>query len=322
MAIAAVCLIAWPSALAAETPDGDSGKTAPAKLEFRFDRDAFPAPAAQTGIFETQKFSRLSLKLYGGYSHILAGDINEGSDGFFEILDLYAALGVGTLTGGYKPLHGGYDFGADLIYQITPTIGVGVGAGYMRNTKTSTATLTDGENQLEVAAQPTVSAIPIRLGLFFTVPVAGQVNLTADLGGTYYAGLKLDATQLIQFSPINWSEMSVASLTAGSSNLGFHGSLGFEYLFSPKMGFFVEAAGRYAKLKNFEEVTGIMNDSGGSSDTTDGKLYIATTTDPDFTFSLFTVEETPPVDDVEATFREPKIDLSGFSLRVGIRIRF
>jgi hypothetical protein len=321
-AIAAVCLLAWPAAMAAATPEADGSRIAPRGLEFRFDKDAFAAPGVQIGIAETAKLSRLSLKLYGGYSHILAADVNDGTDAFFEILDLYAASGIGTLTGGYKPLHGGYEFGADLIYQITPTIGLGVGAGYMRNTKASTATITEGENQIEVAAQPTVSAIPIRLGLFFTVPVAGQVNLTADIGGAYYAGLKFDATQWIQFSPITWSEMSIASLTAGSSNLGFHGSLGLEYLFSPKMGFFVEAAGRYAKLKNFEEVTGIMNDSAGSSDTTDGKLYIATTTDPDFTFSVFTVEETPPVDDVEATFREPKFDLSGFGLRAGFRIRF
>jgi hypothetical protein len=41
-----------------------------------------------------------------------------------------------------------------------------------------------------------------------------------------------------------------------------------------------------------------------------------------YTISMFTVEETPPVDDVDTTFREPKFDLSGFSLQAGFRIRF
>ncbi|RPI98017.1 MAG: hypothetical protein EHM31_12530, partial [Candidatus Aminicenantes bacterium] len=319
----AVCLLAWPAAMAAATPEGDGSRIAPRGLEFRFDKDAFAAPVAQTGIAETTKFSRLSLKLYGGYSHILAADVNDGADFFFEIVELYAAEGMGTIAGGYKPLHGGFDFGADLIYQITPNIGVGLGAGFMRNSSRSLATWTFDTTETLIAAEPTISAIPVRLGVFFTVPVAGQVNLTADIGGAYYAGLKFDAVQRLE-SGANWSEMSVAGLTAGPSPLGFHGSLGLEYMISPKMGFFIEGAGRYAKLKNFDEVTGIENFSGGSANTTDGKLYIETQTDilSMYTISMFTIEETPPVDDADTTFREPKFDLSGFSLRAGFRIRF
>jgi hypothetical protein len=309
--------------MAAETPRDHGGLITLPGLEFRFDKDAFAAPGVQTGIAETTKLSRLSLKLYGGYSHILAADVNEGSSFFFDLVELYAAEGTGTITGGYKPLHGGFDFGADLIYQITPTIGVGVGAGFMRNSSRSLATFTVDTTETLITVEPTITAIPVRLGMFFTVPVAGQVNLTADIGGAYYAGLKFDAVQRLE-SGANWTEMSVASLTAGPSPLGFHGSLGLEYMISPKMGFFVEAAGRYAKLKNFDEVTGIENFSGGGSNTTDGKLYIETQTDilSIYTISMFTIEETPPVDDADTTFREPKFDLSGFSLQAGFRIRF
>ncbi len=322
LVIAAVCLAAWPSALAAETPDRIGSRIAQPGLEFRFDQDVFPAPAAQTGVVAPQGFSRLSIRLYGGYSHILAADVNDGSDGFFELFEAYAAQGSGTFTGGYMPLHGGFDFGADLIYQITPNIGVGLGAGFMRNSSRSLATWTLNTTEYTITAEPALSAIPIRLGAFFTFPLAGQINLTADIGGAYYTGLKFDATQRLETSPTDWLEMSVASLTSGSSPLGFHGSLGLEYMVSPKMGLFVEAAGRYAKLKNFAEVTGISNSSGGSSSTTDGKLYIETQIDPNYPFSMFTVEETPPVDDADTTYREPKFDLSGFSLRAGIRIRF
>lgn len=280
---------------------------------------ALPA-AAQDG--ESKAFSRLSLKLYGGYSHIAAGDLNDGADYYFEILEIYSAQGFGTVTGGYKPVHGGYDFGADLIYQITPAIGLGLGAGFMRNSSRSLGNWVYEDDNVDITIDSTLSAIPLRLGVFFTVPAGPRLNLTADVGAAYYLGLKLDATQRLDISDTDWMEMSLGSTEAGSSNIGFHGSLGFEYKLSPMMGFFVEAAGRYAKLSNFNAVTGITNSSDGGGDTTDGKLYIVTQTDPDFPVSSFTIEDTPPVDDEFATYREPKFDLSGFSLRAGIRIRF
>jgi hypothetical protein len=317
----AVCLLAGAVPVAAAAAGGEGDRPVPPNHGFLFDKDAYAIPGSQGETVGSQAFSKLSLRLYGGYSHVLAADVNEGSDFYFELVELYAAQSKGTVTGSYSPLHGGLNFGADLIYQITPNVGVGLGAGYMRNSRRSTATWAFEASEYVLTAEPVLTAIPVRLGVFFTFPVGGRINLTADAGAAYYAGLKFDATQRVDFNATEWQEMSVGSTEAGSANVGFQGSLGLEYMVSPKMGFFVEAAGRYAKLGNFDRVTGISNSSGGSSDTTDGKLYIATDTDPDFPISMFTIEETPPIDTAYETFREPKFDLSGFSLQAGIRIR-
>jgi len=272
---------------------------------------------------DKDKFSRLSFKLYGGFSRIAAGDLNDGSDGFFELLEVYDALGLGTAEGGYAPVHGGYNFGGDIIFQLSPAIGIGLGFGYMRSSEDSEMTLTDGTDTITLTGTPTISAMPVRLGVFLTFPVSGKINLTADAGATYYAGLKFDAMQRLEFTATDWFQMSVSASRSSFDNLGFQGSLGFEYKISEDLGFFVEAVGRYAKFKNFELVTGLNESSGGTPETTEGKLYIATYTFPDGTYSLFTIEETPPVDDPpDVTFREPKIDLSGFSIQTGIRIRF
>ncbi len=322
LAVAVVCLIGSPEALAAGTPDGDNGKAAPAGLAFRFDEDAFPAPAVQAGVAGSRKLSRLSLKLYGGYSHVAAGDVNAGSDFYFELLEIYDSKGVGTVTGSYKPVHGGLDVGADLIYQVTPNIGLGLGAGMLRSSSRSVGTWSIDDDLITITVDPTLSAIPIRLGVFVTVPVSGTIDLTADAGSAYYAGLKFDMTQRVDEGPDDWAELSIASTRAGSPNIGFHGSLGLEYRLSPRMGLFVEAAGRYAKLPNFDAVTWGLRTSDGISDTADGKLYLETITSQSVTLSMFTVEDPPPPDEPGTTFREPKFDLSGFSLRAGIRIRF
>jgi len=270
-----------------------------------------------------KKSSPLSLRLYGGFNRLAAGDLNEGFDGFFELFELYAADVGASTTGGYNPLHAGYNFGADLIFQLTPNIGVGIGAGYLQISKSSLMTLSFEGEELTLTGTPTLSAMPIRLAVFFTLPLGGKFNLTADAGAAYYAALKLDAKQRLEVAADNWEEMSLsASRSSLSDNLGFQGSLGFEYKISQKMGFFLEAVGRYARFKNFDTATGTSQSSGGDPVTDVGKIYLETNTIAGIgSWSSFIISEAVPLPDPDVTYREPKIDLSGFSLQAGIRIR-
>ncbi|HSA96954.1 MAG TPA: hypothetical protein VLJ16_12950, partial [Acidobacteriota bacterium] len=151
------------------------------------------------------------------------------------------------------------------------------------------------------------------------VPMGGKLYLTANAGAAYYLGLKLDATQGLEFAADDWIRMNVTGTERSGADIGFHGSLGLEYKFSPMIGFVVEAVGRYAKLKNFTTVTGTTESSLGTPETTVGVLYIITETIDSTSISSFGISDTPPTGE---TFREPKFDLSGFSLQAGIRIHF
>jgi hypothetical protein len=315
LGILAICTLA--GAAAAAGAGGD--RPAPPGLSFLFDKDAFSVLGSQAEPAGAKAFSRLSLKLYGGYNHMIAGDVNDGSDYFFELVEAYTAGGEGTYTGSYKPLHGGYDFGADLIFKITESFGIGVGAGYMRSSAASLATYTNEGLSVDITADTMLSAVPIRLGLFLDVPMGGKLNLTAGAGAAYYMGLKFDATQGLEFNDGSWETMNVAGTERSGIDVGFHGSLGFEYMFSPKLGFFVEAVGRYAKFKNFETVTGTNEYSDDTPETTEGILYLYTQTIGTTEVSGFGISETPVS---EPGVREPKFDLSGFSLQAGFRIRF
>lgn len=273
---------------------------------------------------ETKKPSSLSLRLYGGFSRLAAGDVNEGCDGYFELLELYAPLVDGTTSGGYSPIHAGYNFGADFIFQLSPNIGVGIGAGYLQSSKSSLMTLSATEGEITLTGTPKLSAMPIRLAVFLTVPLGGKLSLTADAGAAYYAGLKFEAEQRLEFTAVDWEEMSLsASRSSLSDNLGFQGSLGFEYKISSKMGLFFEAVGRFARFKNFDTAASASEDSGGGTDSDEGKIYLATITELGMgTWSMFIISDAVPLPDPDVTYSEPKIDLSGFSLQTGIRIRF
>jgi hypothetical protein len=305
-------IVCWPTAASA------AGQSDPAtEGESRIGQEA----ARQTERTEV-KLSPLALRLFGGYSQVEAGDVNEGLDGYFELFELYAAEGYGTVTGGYNPLRSGYNFGADLVFQLTRHIGIGIGAGRLRFSESSRITWSYGSD-IDFSSTPTLSAIPVRLALFLTIPLGRKLNLTIDAGAAAYAALKLEARQRLERSDGHWTEMSLnATRNAPFDNIGFQGSLGFEFMILPNTGLFVEALGRYARFKNFATATESLRNDVGDSETNEGRLYLRTYTFDGKSYSRFTVEGTPPVSEPpRLVYTEPKIDLSGFSLQAGLRIR-
>jgi hypothetical protein len=266
------------------------------------------------------KFSRLTVKLHGGYNDMSAGDVNSGLRYYFDILDLYSAEGLGTVTGGYTPLHGGINVGGDIIYQLSSNFGIGLGFGYMRSSANSLGTWTNEDETVTLTAEGRLTGMPIRLGAFFTAPLSKKVKLITDVGVDYFIGVKLYGMQGLDWTEADWTHMILEGSKRSGLDIGFHGNLGFEYLLTPKLGFFVEAAAQYANLKNFESVTGTQEADEGT-DSTEGKLYIGSQVEGGQSMSMFTIVEpegTPP----SSVFREPKIDLSGLALRAGFRIRF
>jgi Outer membrane protein beta-barrel domain len=269
-----------------------------------------PAPAA--------KFSRLTVKLYGGYDYMSAGDVNSGTRYYFDILDLYAAEGYGTITGGYKPLHGGVNVGGDVIYQLSPGFGIGLGFGYLRSSANSAATWTDVET-VTITTEARLTGMPIRLGAFFSAPISKRINLITDVGVDYFLGVKLHGMQGLDWSETDWEHMILEASERSGLDIGFHGNLGFEYSLTPKIGLFIEAAAQYADLKNFESVTGTAETFEGT-DTTEGKLYLGSQVAAGHSISTFTI--VAPGDPLPGSyFREPRIDLSSLSIRAGFRIR-
>ncbi len=313
-------LAAWTAAGAASAAAGEDRDRPAPRIEFLIDKDAFAIPVAQAETVKSDLLSRFSVRLYGGYCYIGAADVNAGSRGFIDLLEAYGGLGLGTFNGGYNPVHGGFDAGIDLIYQVTPAIGIGLGAGFIRHTQDSEASLLGASYNMITRISPTVSAIPVRLGAFYTIPISARVDLTAELGGAYYAGLEFDLERYRDNLSGDWEEALFSGGEAGSSRFGVHGGLGLEYKLSAKMGVFVQAAGRYAKLGNFGTASAIINDEAGGG-TLDGKLYLRTSIGSLGSNSSFLVYATPPVSDEDTIYREPKFDLSGFSLQLGIRIR-
>ena len=278
-----------------------------------------PAAADSGGV-------KIDLRIHGGFSRLAAGDVNTGSGGLYGFYKLFADYGDYTYTGGYEPLHRGYDAGADVIFLLSSRFGVGIGIGFLRSAGDADMTLTSpSSGDLVFEGGPALTAFPIRLGLYYSLPLVGKLSLTANAGAAFYAGLRFaDRFHVEQGSVFSTQEIT-ATRTSLSKNLGLQGGLGLEYKITPKMGTFVEIQGRYARFENFGSASIYLASAEAGSATREGKIYLRTQTlssDPLIVYNMFQVESTPPPPNPpDLVISEPKFDLSGFCLQAGVRIR-
>lgn len=255
-------------------------------------------------------------KLSGGGSYLMLGNLNQ----FFTDRNTWLndTADSGTLTGSYPSFHLGFGGGAEFILYFTPNIGVGVGADFL------TASYSSGELAWKdsfliftwdytESTDITLTAIPVKLSLHFTLPMGSSMNLAFNLGGGYYLGtFKQDmaSTGVI----LIWPYSNQDEVTASPSTFGFHGGLGFEFNVSPGIALCLDIQGRYAR---FTEITGTYKWSNlGGSGEEERTLYTYNY-GPSDEYLGYNWAATIPADGEAAT-----VDLSGIDFKFGVKITF
>jgi len=259
--------------------------------------------------------SGLSLRLLGGINYLLAKDINDGVQGWGDYWADSATLSGYSVEGEAKPIRFGYDFQGDIIINFTPQFGIGFGGGYIQGSKTSEisfANSTEGNS----TNKPKISAIPVRVGLFFNLPMNQTTNFVFNIGGGYYFA-KYSYNWRAEENG-DWMDLEQSATARG---FGFHGGIGFEFNLAPNMAFVLEGQGRYAKIGGFEGTID-RSTSWGDPEKEEGKLYYGEVTDMGKKYPfVFIFEEIPSDPDISEA-REAKVDFSGFTMVAGIIIRF
>jgi hypothetical protein len=167
---------------------------------------------------------RFAIRLSGGLGYLSLAEMNNGLRGVLN--DIWASF-QGDLTSAstYNDLKMGTNFAVDVIYYLSPKIGIGVGTEFIRGRKTSMYSWT-GPRAGSVSAEPLLTAMPLKAGLFFKLPLSGRLNFTADIGAGYYR-TSLDNTYA-------WEVTGIVPLTTERFKVsawrpGFHGGIGLEY---------------------------------------------------------------------------------------------
>ncbi|MGA2532919.1 MAG: hypothetical protein ABSG19_07755 [Candidatus Aminicenantales bacterium] len=278
---------------------------------------------------------KISLKIQGGLNYLQAGDVNPGTLAFFDWGKIYFAPPTGGLIeGGDTALHRGYEFGGDLIFELTRNIGIGIGAGYLqmsRNPPQSMMRIIDdpqggGGFTKYFTAVTKLKAIPIRVGLFLSLPMSKKIDFTAHAGISYYLKAEYQADWYVAVASAVESPGQRLSTNAEKKEtpIGFQGGLGIDYKLIRRIALFIEAQGRYARFRGLEGTSTSEPSRWGGvlpSFSENGKLYYESVPMIPNAPRLIMVQSAPPAGPGGQP-REAVVDFSGISLQAGIRIRF
>lgn len=272
-----------------------------------------PSPGLEIGV----KFS-------GGMSYLLIGDPNSYLVGREDSLLDWARVLNYTHEGEFKKLHWGSDFEGDVIVYLTPQLGVSIGSGYIYGKKGKDAgKITGTRVPSSITDTSTVemkaSAIPIRLGAYYYLPVSSKNRFFLN-GGVGYYFAKLSIAYRTVWNGSEYTKEQEAS----GKGIGFQGGIGFEYDISKNIAFMIEGQGRCAKIGGFEGNLEIR--SPGLNTSEEGTLYYYeyqdTWTPTSGWYPTVRIEDQDPSGTDYRNVREAIVDFSGFTFRAGIKIKF
>jgi hypothetical protein len=266
----------------------------------------------------------ISIKFTIGLNYFSGGDISKGTQGIYDSTAAYiSSFGLEEFRK-FKPFHIGYEISGDIIYHITPNLGVGLGSGFFFSGNKSTAyfhsyddvdTMFFG-NASYLDSTPKIEAVPIRLGIYLTLPLDKTFNLCLNTGPSLY---------LINYTYILRSEPPYYQATiheAKSHGFGVQGGIGIDFKLNSRTIFFIQGQGRYAKITNLrgnilEKNFYSLNEFGEPPSTkVEGVFYYLTGNEYP---SLTIFDEDTPIND---RARKAVFDFSGFIIQTGISVKF
>jgi len=258
----------------------------------------------------------LTVRMTGGPSFIGGGDLRKGDRGLYDdASDLVAASGF-IMDRRFNEFNSGFEVTADFVYSITPKTGVGLGFGYMNLSEHNLLVFHSpgGIENNQVGTSPKIRAYPIRLGVFYNIPISRLFNLTVNSGAAFYFA------KYTYIRSSNWYPIDLIIQKANTTGIGFHGGISFEVNFHPRAALILEGRGRYGKISGFTGESHIKKSIMPPLLIEDieekGTLYYLEGDGP----PLLAFSEQKPTD--YKTSREAALDLGGFVFQAGLKVKF
>jgi hypothetical protein len=258
----------------------------------------------------------IHLKLRGAWVAFSGGDIDKGTAGMYdrqvaEIVSAGFELGKNVK----KSFRTGYELTGDIVYYITPRIGIGVGGSLVRAHQQSVLLFhwPGSPYDYRMMGLPEIKILSLRLGVFYVIPLNRLLAISVSAGPEYYfADYKYGGNSTTPYSAYSLTHRAKAR------QLGIHGGLGLEIRMNQRLAFIIEALGRYAKISGFEGKEETYQWSGGYSSTVEEHGIIF----------FIEGEEYPRLDIPSAGApggqgaRKAVLDLTGVSLQAGLNFKF
>jgi hypothetical protein len=257
----------------------------------------------------------LTVKLKGGFTSGAGGDIERGAVGMFnsEIADLITQ-GFSMFSKTMRPFRSRFTLSGDLLLALSARLGIGAGVEYTRVSGNNYQQF--GRNDImtnTLGSEPIIDSIGIKLDVHYEIPLSRLLSAFVEGGPSLYL-----ADYSMGFSsPAGGEFQDTMVQRATGRALGFWGGAGLDIAMNSRVGLFLEAQGRYARVGNFQ----------GSESFEHWANYQSTTTRSEGSLYILEGSEFPRLailaDSAAAqSARRVAFDLSGISLLAGMRIRF
>jgi len=171
-----------------------------------------------------------------------------------------------------------------------------------------------------------VKAIPLRLGLSFTLPVWNNLRLTAGFGRhLVFARYRTEQNYEAFFKTAkqDYRYWFKRDTTFRSESLGGYWTLGAEYLVLPFLAVGIDAEKDTSRTSGFKG-SYVYSDHTGRNESGKSSLYFFESDEfgPDLPTVILAGRTDRPEGELYRNVRQGELDFSGFSLKIGIRFLF
>jgi len=277
-------------------------------------RPAAPqVPPASKGVTGREKFS---LVLWIGGRRAEVGDLNDGAEGLARY---YESRLSAVADGEVDPVHFGFLFGVEVRIPVAPGFYLAVGAGRTSAEASSTVNYEGGSSEAVYSTQPAVRMTPISLAVMIYPLRFVYAKAGVDFTLARCAYLYRLTTPGPNVQEESWQEWDGK---ATSSGFGYQIGFGVEWPIASFVSLVTELAYRYSRFDGFEGEN-LYRESTGYESSEAGTMYrIEASTGGPATFPLVFIRNKVPTEAGVMEVRKAELDLSGYSLKLGLSIRF
>lgn len=271
----------------------------------------------------------ISLRFSYNYGKIDGSDVNTWIDSYNTLWSDWQALNGGTLEGEFASLPSYSTYEGELRVHIFSGLSLNLAAGQFSYRKEGTVNyINDTGNQEETHfIKNRVKVTPVKIGFSFSYPIIPKLHITINAGRHIsFVTYKSDEEYNVVFTTsgkefVYWYNYD---FDYRSEDLGYYASLGVEFDFLKFAALTAEAENIWAKVDGFkgdyskEYYESELNEEGKAS----LYFYESTGWGTGEAYCVLTGHKERPENPDFSNIRRGELDLSGFSLKVGLRFKF
>lgn len=260
----------------------------------------------------------ISLRISGSLSYINPDHINQTLCSVEEFFKRFTTVrdDWNYIEGEIRDVHLSTSFEGELILTLNSRLAVGIGTGYiyLEATEERTGISLESPQDTLISVHPTtINTYPLRLSGYYFFPLKEQLRLYARCG----AGLvwtKYVERLGFRVQP-DENFIQILDQKATAQGYSFFSGFGFMWEANPLMHFFIEAEANLTKISGFQ---------GETPEGETGTLFFFEEYDPflDLWQAQNILLKQPPTGPYFRSVKEAVVDLSGFSIKIGVTITF